>query len=324
MNNKDLDTLVDLCRTYGERFDLVQAAGGNISVKTKDGWMFIKPSGCALSTVSRDNSTVISNLPLSEDIGENKYRSITDYSFSGPRASMETYMHSFLPKYVVHLHPIQCNQILVQKDARKICKNLFPDALFLNYVTPGVKLSKKLKNLWKGEKLILLANHGIIVTSDLLPEVKKIIESSLKKCSDYTGWSFDAWENVSKISSIVNQITNGSYVSYLSGMQFGDDFKQESLFPDKVIFCGFKFLHCDKLDKEVFEKFIKENGYIPKVIRHNSDTYFIGKSISKCREIEDIFSAHCILSDCYSLESLTKSQEKELMNMESEKYRSNL
>lgn len=329
MKNKELNDLVELCRFYGERADLVQGPGGNISVKTNDGLMLIKASGCALSSVSDVSNTVIYITELAGDVKDNKYRPLEEYSPSySSRASMETYMHSFLYKYVVHLHPIQVNSILVQKDARKICQELFPTALFLDYVTPGVKLAKKLKKEWNGEQVILLANHGIVVTLGDLSGVKKLVKQVLKTCEEYLGTSFDKYENVNKISSLISNLTGESCVTYCSEVEFSDTFVFEesgsSLFPDKVIFCGSKFLICDKLNKETFQKFIHENGCAPKVIRYDSETYFTGKSLSKCRDAEAILLANANLYSNSILKSLTAAQENELVNMESEKYRSKL
>lgn len=330
MKDKDLNDFVELCRFYGERFDLVQGPGGNISIKDNDGWMYIKSSGLPLSSVSKlSGFSEIDNTSLLIDILASNYQDINRYCFRGARPSMETYMHSLLYKYVVHLHPIQVNSILVRKDARKVCKELFPEALFLNYVTPGVKLAKKLRKEWKNQNLILLANHGIIVTSDSLTEVKKIIEQTLKKCKKHNGIGFGQYENVSKISKIVNQITGKSYVSYLSeAHQLYDTCLQDSdhpsLIPDKVIFCGSKILFCDELTKGIFEEFIKENGDIPKVVNYNYHTYFVAKTLNKCRDAEAIFLANYATDTGDRVNPLSKIQEKELVNMESEKYRSNL
>lgn len=330
MKDKDLNDFVELCRFYGERFDLVQGPGGNISIKDNDGWMYIKSSGYTMSSVTEhDNFTIIDNESLKIDVWNNKFESFDCYCLSTEkRPSMETYMHSFLDKYIVHLHPIQVNSILVRKDARKVCKELFPEALFLDYVTPGVKLAKKLRKEWKNQNLILLANHGIIVTSESLSEVKKIVKQTLKTCEKYLDTSFVRYENVNKISSIIMSLTGERCVTYLSEFISNKSFVlEESMFPDKVIFCGGKYLRCERLSKEVFQDFIGYYGYSPKVIGHNGYMYTVGKSIGQCRDAEAILLANTRLvklDDEKPIRHLTLAQEKELTNMESEKYRSSL
>ncbi len=49
-----VEQLVALSRYAGSRFDLVQAGGGNASIKNGDGTMQIKASGCLLSEVDAD------------------------------------------------------------------------------------------------------------------------------------------------------------------------------------------------------------------------------------------------------------------------------
>lgn len=49
--------LITISKKLGERFDLVQAGGGNISFKI-DNYMFIKSSGCNLSELELNKNIV--------------------------------------------------------------------------------------------------------------------------------------------------------------------------------------------------------------------------------------------------------------------------
>ncbi len=51
---KELVDLTELSKYAGERFDLVQAGGGNSSVKLDNGEMLIKASGYSLSDVNEN------------------------------------------------------------------------------------------------------------------------------------------------------------------------------------------------------------------------------------------------------------------------------
>ena len=51
----ELNKLIKLSKYAGERFDLVQAGGGNSSVKLENGEMLIKASGFILSDVEINN-----------------------------------------------------------------------------------------------------------------------------------------------------------------------------------------------------------------------------------------------------------------------------
>ncbi|MGH9550594.1 MAG: class II aldolase/adducin family protein, partial [Terriglobales bacterium] len=48
-----------LCRRAGERFDLVQAAGGNASFRSADETLTVKGSGVALSAVTEDSGFAV-------------------------------------------------------------------------------------------------------------------------------------------------------------------------------------------------------------------------------------------------------------------------
>ena len=72
-----------------------------------------------------------------KDINDNKVSDVIQYNYFGNnRSSIETYMHSFLKKYTVHLHPIQINKILIAKDSKILCKELYSDSLIIDYYTP--------------------------------------------------------------------------------------------------------------------------------------------------------------------------------------------
>ena len=49
---KEINNLIEISKFAGERFDLVQSAGGNSSVKLNNGNMLIKSSGVTLSDLN--------------------------------------------------------------------------------------------------------------------------------------------------------------------------------------------------------------------------------------------------------------------------------
>ena len=61
LNNEEYlkitNQFISVSKKLGERFDLVQAGGGNISFKYKD-FMFIKSSGCNLTELGLNNNIV--------------------------------------------------------------------------------------------------------------------------------------------------------------------------------------------------------------------------------------------------------------------------
>jgi len=174
--HKDIEDFVKMCNIFGERFDLVQLGGGNISVKNNN-LMIIKASGFNMKNIDNCKGySLILNDKLLKDIS--KDNNLNNYTiFKNDKPSIETYMHSILKKYTVHLHPIKINKILVRKNSREELKKIYPDALVLDYIPPGLKVAEKiLSEDYQNKKRIFLLNHGIILTSDSLEEIYQMVE----------------------------------------------------------------------------------------------------------------------------------------------------
>ena len=190
----ELKKFSELSRFCGERFDLVQAGGGNISCKVNGcGWMFIKASGYHLTNVTNSSGySIINNAKLLKDIQSDNIKSVTDYNIINNkiRPSIETFMHSILKKYTVHLHPIQVNRILISDKAEEIIKELFPDSLFISYLTPGIKVCNEIKSKYKDENIIFLKNHGIIITSNNYEEIYILLEKVINTFEKYQNLNF--------------------------------------------------------------------------------------------------------------------------------------
>jgi HAD superfamily hydrolase (TIGR01549 family) len=333
---KDVNDLELLCRYFGERFDLTQAAGGNISIKS-DHIILIKSSGVELGNVTdksgysivknkdNPNGHFLGTTGLSEDVKDGDYKDLNYYNmFNSNRASMETYMHSFLDTYVIHIHPIQVNKILIRKDAREIIGKLFPDSIFIDYIKPGIDLSKviydSVKNI-KGDKLIFLGNHGMIFSTHQYLNIINTIEYIMDKCEEYLGINYSKY----KIVNAISLIKDNKCVTYLAeelnkyvgNIDFG------TVFPDKVIYCGLKHLSMDVvMSDEDFDK-INFNEY--NVFSFQGNMYVTGKNITKCREIESVLKAHfMIMENNDNINYLSIDDEYQLLNMEAEKYRQSI
>lgn len=325
-----LDDLIILSKRYGERFDLTQAAGGNISVKF-DNMMLIKPSGIHLTEVDYDNVTLIDEDQLYDDIVEGKFNPIIDYNiFSKKRASMETYMHSIIErKYVVHLHPILALRVLSRKDASDIINKIFEGYkyLFIKYVTPGIDLVKEIDKNLQQEKIIFLQNHGIIVSSDSFEEIDIIIDEILTKFNSIN----DNENNIFKykmcntISEIMRTKYSKNYVTYASNDRtLSENFLNtnfDSLFPDKIIYCGTQIVKFEDLEDNTNIDNLNDFN----IIRYNNYVYITAETLKKCKEIEEVLRVNVLLQiENENLNYLDNNEEFKLLNLDSEKYRKGL
>ena len=324
----ELILLKKISKYCGERFDLVQAGGGNTSVKIND-LMFIKASGYNLTNIDENNGyTVINNKMLLEDINANNtVKDVTSYNFIGnKRGSIETFMHSILKKYTVHLHPIQINRILVSKKAIEIINELYPNALIIEYLTPGIKICNKIKEKYNDENVIFLLNHGIIITCDDIDEVYRLLNNVLIKFEEYQQINFDKYKHTNIISNIVNIFFNIQNVSYLCQDEVINNyfnkkqhlFKENITFPDFLIYCGLKYLF--GLDNiEEYKKIYDES---PKVIIENKLIYITSHSLQKCKEIEDVLKSNFFILDSnFEKNYLSTDEICFLNNWDAEKYR---
>jgi hypothetical protein len=302
---------VEISRYCGERFDLVQAGGGNVSVKIGDN-MIIKSSGIHMANITAKNGySIVNNKELkanmeklkgdcpsshissnaiphsygcvrtsSSHISSNGHIIAPNYlskyiTTAGIRPSIETYMHSFLKTYTVHLHPIQVNRILVTTDARQIITQLFPESCIMDYYTPGFDIAMALTKQYRDESVIFLINHGIIITTDNYSEIRPLLENVLMKCEEYQGLDFTKYKMltgalllphsygcvrvfdtsasrliVNQISQLVSERDCPGHLTYLATNRdiyyFLENhrnlFSELHTFPDALIYCGMRIL----------------------------------------------------------------------------------
>lgn len=324
------ETLSKFC---GERFDLVQAGGGNTSVKYDD-WMFIKSSGINMSNITTfDGYTVINNSLLMDDISSNSINDVVSYNIIGKkRGSIETFMHSILKKYTVHLHPIQVNRILVSKDAINIIRILFPQALCIDYFTPGIILCNEIKQNYNHQNIIFLKNHGIIITSNDYEQIYVLLRNVIETCETFENINFDKYRGTNHISSYIFENYHERVVSYLCEHHTINNylhnnpelFEENIIFPDALIYCGCKILFIRDGLEEINSFYTSYND-LPKIIVYKGYLYITSKTLTKCREIEDVLLSHLLISDTlYEKQYLSKNETEYLNNWDAEKYRKNL
>jgi len=211
--DKALADLIKISNKTGKDSTLVQGGGGNTSVKTADGkYMYIKASGTALKdmnarrgwrrlrlapvlSIIEDNS--LAQLPANRrepEVVNRLLLACDDKVTGGARPSVESHLHAFLDKCVIHLHPIviaaYVNARNGQKEIEKLFKNEKFPPLWVPYADPGFMLAKKIANLVADYQkklatkpaVMILQKHGLFVTANNADAALRLVRKVIKRC----------------------------------------------------------------------------------------------------------------------------------------------
>jgi len=204
MKSKGLLELVRMCQKIGKRIDYVQGGGGNISVKLDSNFMAIKASGFRLGQVTKQEGYVIVDYSRIRDYYDNvntstaydfekesvdvAIKSIVQPTASVLRPSVEVGFHSILDRYVIHSHSVYTNILACSYEGKEIAERILKEEgynpIWIPYINPGfsltLKIKEKISSLSEKDKekpkILIMENHGLIVSSDVYKEVIEIHE----------------------------------------------------------------------------------------------------------------------------------------------------
>ena len=182
--------LVRLSRSVGGDPDLIQGAGGNTSIKSRDGQtIFIKTSGSLLGEMDASSGWAELDLEATRRIwldaelaklpAEAREASVDVLlraavrSPAGVRPSVETGLHVLLDRVVVHTHPVGLNAFLSSRGSRDgfeaVLGDLAAPPLYVRYADPGYTLAAVVGRELEAYRsrhgrlpeVVLLENHGL-------------------------------------------------------------------------------------------------------------------------------------------------------------------
>lgn len=345
----EIKNLIKLSKYAGMREDIIQAGGGNTSVKINDETMFIKSSGYQLSE-------------MEENVGYSKvnYKKIVDYFKShleikrsdekellentliqGKRPSIETFLHSITEKYTLHTHPLLINVFTSRKNGMKELKSMFPNSLIIDYQTPGIFLAKeffdkflKLENPQKAN-IVFLKNHGLIVSGKNMDEVIKLHESILETLENKLKVNMQAYRNSTFLFKKLEDFIENNIVYLCENSRIKNFIENNSIeninycfSPDSLIYCNKKILLLNKDDDmlEVIKNHSLKYGNF-NVVYFENELYIIAPNVKKAKEIESVLSFNLQVLELNKndeMDFLTEEEQNFLLNWDSEKYRKNL
>jgi len=352
-----LDRFIEMSRFAGERFDMVQAGGGNASIKLDDRTMLIKASGGLLSEIGPGHGYVkvdyrevlaILDSPVSARTRDRKKRdellarrveeAVLD---SEGRPSIELFLHALLGKYTLHIHPIAVNALACRGEWESELGSLGDEALFVRYRTPGIELALALKSSLNryirrhGKKptVIFLQNHGLIVTSGKYDAVAPTVERVLVKAEQRAGIDLGPYRQVTRISNLIRRATG-----WRSSVLLSEDrvlarllstcrrlFFLEPVTPDMRVYCGHGAVEIAGVnDVKSVTNFFRKNSEPPRILLLEDRLFFAGPNLRKAREAEEVLKGNLLSAAVMKdrpLVSLPPAELEYLGGWEAEKYR---
>ena len=310
-----INELIFLSKYFGQSVLNIQGPGGNISIKIYD-IIFIKSSGAVLGNLSYNEGYCLANnnkclnlLELGEDL-ELKNTKIFGYKIP----SMETFFHSFMKKYTVHIH-FTLSNIFLCSNIYYIFNNFPYKYKIIKYISPGLLLAKEVyKNYDKDCNIYFLENHGIIITDNNLINIIFIYQHIYKYFNNLLYNKFNNDLNCFNINKQYYFIKNKSVIIRHIDYPYEILEKIKYCFPDLAIFIE-KIGIFNNLEE--FYKNIDNFN----IIIINKNVYLCAENINKIYYIIELIEKYKILSE-YSYDLLNNIDDiKYLQNMEQEKFR---
>jgi rhamnose utilization protein RhaD (predicted bifunctional aldolase and dehydrogenase) len=355
----DLKEFLFISKYVGQRFDLIQAGGGNTSVKMSSGEMHIKASGYALSELAQDNGYVTVNsvgladkifsLEITQDPNKKSRealcKDLVQQSIinSDLRPSIETALHLLLYQYTCHTHPVAVNVLTCAENWKEELSKYFPTACLVPYATPGIDLAiamhEEVENYrevhYKDPKVVFLQNHGLLISSDCPKEVISLNDEIVVRAEKIVSMDLSNYRLTTSISSFINSVwetdliayfsSDGDIQNWLNTKQSLDDLAP--IFPDKYVFSGESMVILENLyDLVPLENYQKQFFELPKVVCYKSHIFFMAANVKKAKECEEVFKSHIMIrqANYHDLQALSTEEIAYLGTWDAEKYRQRL
>ena len=303
-----LKTITELSHEFGTS-SYVLGGGGNTSAKNET-TLWVKPSGTTLGglkpelfvQIDRQKLSSLYSIEAPADASERetlvKDQMAAAVSPQTPgRASVEAPLHDSLEaRFVVHTHPAVVNGLTCAKNGKQMCQELFPDALWLDYIDPGYTLCMHVRQEIKNYKeangsepsLIFLKNHGIFVAANTADQIRDLYEdviSVLTGC--YNAANIDMEVDVnSSVSGSVLDSEKSELLEALDGEELfiaADgmfDYAKGAITPDHIVYAK-SFPYVGGFTKDGIASYKAQYGYMPHIYVSENAVYAVGATEKK-------------------------------------------
>ena len=331
---EELKSFKDISFKLGSNSHLVQAAGGNTSIKS-DGRMLIKASGTWLiNSLDKDIFVEVDLNSITQKINNAKEDNFVDdiISKNNLHPSSETSFHALIKyKYVLHVHSTATiANAISQSSESDLKKYLDEEFIFIPYCRPGFTLTMEIKKLiLPSTNILILENHGLIVAGDVIEDTYKLLLKIHKKLDliRNENLGLDYLEEITNIDGYNHKNTDKYKLFSTHNEKFISLFPK-SFYPDHVIFLGPgipTFLD-EKEANEFIQNLKKKNINLPPYLILKYKGLFENTlAIPAAKEMIDCFLEVLLRIDLSkSLKFLSSLQESELLNWDIEIYRQSI
>lgn len=334
----------------GMREDIVQAGGGNTSVKDGPKRMYIKASGYQLTEVTEAQGfsvvdpSIIADFfhttPLEQITKVDEGRLLTDSLIVGKRPSIETFLHAITDKFTIHSHPLPVTALAARNGGAERLRAIAPEALLVPYATPGIELAKAFVKAWKeqggGEPVqaAVFQNHGLLVSAGTAKEAIAIHENILARVNNALGMNGAPWTACTALWKALRSA--GVYDRIVCLMQDRRIYNayhalgclwDHALSPDCVVYCGKRILSLpENYTAEDIRSFVERYGP-PSVALLQGGFYAIAPTVRKAREVESLFAFSAETAAWDGGRDICPLPDRErdlLLDWDAEKYRKNM
>ena len=337
----EFDRFLRLSKQIGTDILKTQGAGGNTSLKDGD-TMWVKASGTWLAQAGeRDIMVPVRVAPLVEALrrGDPRAEKATDFvitalNTSGLRPSIETSFHAALPSPVVaHYHCVNTIALSVLKQRDEIFRTKLEAAgmkwATVPYRRPGTPLARDVDLAAESNPdVLILYNHGIIVTGETVEDVADRIErvtaaltiparqvpdadigalQRLSQDSSYSPAADPASHQLALVPENIRLATGGS------------------MYPDHVIFLGttIGLLKAGQSLPSYLERFADKGQTAPKMIIVSGRGMLLSNELTPGGQVMARCLAEVVarIPEGDDVVYLTEADEYELTNWVAEQYR---
>ena len=353
-----LEIITAISNLYGADSHFVLAGGGNTSYKTATE-LYVKPSGVTLADISEEDFVKLErdevkkvfavDNTLDADLREATVKKIMANAVcldSSGRPSVEAPLHEIIPtKYVVHLHPVAVNGMSCGINGANLCKKLFPDALWIEYIDPGFTLAKEVadkiadyKNSNGSEpRVIFLQNHGVFVGGDSADEIDAVYSAIMADLDAY--YDNAGCETELIIGELDREfaLQNAPILRSLLGDEQPATVTVQSPFevaggpltPDHIVYAKSFVLITDEISPAVVEEFTATHGYKPKVVSVPGKAIFCAGTTIKgatttAQLARDAALVQQLTTACGGFNYMSDASREFIENWEVESYRQSI